>query len=29
MHWTLPDLLDVPVEVYEVLVDDLNTQPPR
>jgi hypothetical protein len=28
MHWTLAELLDVPVEVYEVLVDDLNTQTP-
>jgi len=27
MHWTLPELYDVPVDVYDVLVSELNKTP--
>ena len=29
MHWTLDDVRDLPVDVYDVLLDELNKdQPP-
>jgi hypothetical protein len=26
MHWTYDDLLDLPVDVYDVLVEEMNTE---
>jgi len=29
MHWTYDELLACPADVYEVLVEELNREPPR
>jgi hypothetical protein len=29
MHWTYPDILALPGDVYDVLVEDLLTRPKR